>query len=809
MIMVLNLRDFHRALACQRYSIMIWRHYLPPCFLTACTVPYIWIGPYIKSRKVSLRCAAIERTATIKGIEMLALRNLRVGSRLGAGFGLLLLFIMAIVGLVLYGNHLKSAQFEKVVDVNMVKMRLLNDMLDTNNAVLMHRRLMVIKRGEDFDKDYQKAQELSQTYDGIWAKYIKIPRDATGDALVAKIDAARKATDASTQHLHERMKAGDFDGAAKELLAEHGLATAWNEAISTLLRHQETLTERSREEYRSTESWTGTLSIVFGALSLVLGSLAAWAITRSLTRPLEGAVKLADGIANGRLDNSIDASGNDEVTQLLRSMQRMQAQLQSVMAAQGELARQHDAGSLSYRMDESAFPGDYGRMVHETNALVGSHVQVQNRLIEVMKHYARGDLSVDMDPLPGEKAAITQAMDETKTSLSAINGEIRRLATAAAAGDFSLRGDEDRFAYEFRDMVAGLNRLMQTTDENLVQVSTLLQAISRGDLTVRMQGDFHGVFARMRDDCNATVDQLKQIVGRIQSSASSINLAAGEIASGNTDLSRRTEQQAANLEETAASMEELTSTVKQNAEHARQANQLAIGAHGVASQGGEVVGQVVTTMSAIEASSKKIAEIISVIDGIAFQTNILALNAAVEAARAGEQGRGFAVVASEVRTLAQRSAGAAKEIKGLIEDSVGKVADGSALVRQAGTTMGEIVASVQRVTDIMADISAASQEQSSGIEQVNQAVVQMDETTQQNAALVEEASAAARSMEEQANLLAEAVSVFRTGAVTAAAAVRPALAAVAASVAPVRRSAVLPPRKEPTLAVNAGGWEEF
>ncbi|CAQ44941.1 HAMP domain-containing protein [Stenotrophomonas maltophilia] len=740
---------------------------------------------------------------------MLALRNLRVGSRLGAGFGLLLLFIVAIVGLVLYGNHLKSAQFEKVVDVNMVKMRLLNDMLDTNNAVLMHRRLMVIKRGEDFDKDYQKAQELSQTYDGIWAKYIKIPRDATGDALVAKIDAARKATDASTQHLHERMKAGDFNGAAKELLAEHGLATAWNEAISTLLRHQETLTERSREEYRSTESWTGTLSIVFGALSLLLGSLAAWAITRSLTRPLEGAVKLADGIANGRLDNSIDASGNDEVTQLLRSMQRMQAQLQSVMAAQGELARQHDAGSLSYRMDESAFPGDYGRMVHETNALVGSHVQVQNRLIEVMKHYARGDLSVDMDPLPGEKAAITQAMDETKTSLSAINGEIRRLATAAAAGDFSLRGDEDRFAYDFRDMVAGLNRLMQTTDENLVQVSTLLQAISRGDLTVRMQGDFHGVFARMRDDCNATVDQLKQIVGRIQSSASSINLAAGEIASGNNDLSRRTEQQAANLEETAASMEELTSTVKQNAEHARQANQLAIGAHGVASQGGEVVGQVVTTMSAIEASSKKIAEIISVIDGIAFQTNILALNAAVEAARAGEQGRGFAVVASEVRTLAQRSAGAAKEIKGLIEDSVGKVADGSALVRQAGTTMGEIVASVQRVTDIMADISAASQEQSSGIEQVNQAVVQMDETTQQNAALVEEASAAARSMEEQANLLAEAVSVFRTGAAAAAVSVPRALAAVAASVTPVRRPAVLSPRIEPTLAANAGGWEEF
>ncbi len=207
-------------------------------------------------------------------------------------------------------------------------------------------------------------------------------------------------------------------------------------------------------------------------------------------------------------------------------------------------------------------------------------------------------------------------------------------------------------------------------------------------------------------------------------------------------------------------MEELTSTVRQNAEHARQANQLAIGAHSVASQGGEVVGQVVATMGAIETSSRQIAAIISVIDGIAFQTNILALNAAVEAARAGEQGRGFAVVASEVRTLAQRSAAAAKEIKTLIETSVEQVGHGAQRVRQAGDTMAEIVASVQRVTDIMAEISAASQEQSAGIEQVSQTVIQMDGTTQQNAALVEEASAAARSLEQQADRLIEAVDVF-------------------------------------------------
>ncbi len=350
-----------------------------------------------------------------------------------------------------------------------------------------------------------------------------------------------------------------------------------------------------------------------------------------------------------------------------------------------------------------------------------------------------------------------------RTQELALENSVAGIVAAATAGDLGQRLQPVAQPGFIQTLTTGINQLLDTVAGATGEIRAMLAALADGALDHRITGNHAGDFEAMKRDANLTAERLTAIIGQIKQCSLSITTAAREIASGNDDLSRRTEQQAANLEETAASMEELTATVRQNAESARHANTLANGAADVAARGGAVVGQVVDTMQAIERSSHRIAEIISVIDGIAFQTNILALNAAVEAARAGEQGRGFAVVASEVRALAQRSATAAREIKQLIDDSMRQVDDGAQLVSHAGRTMDEIVASVNEVTGLMTRIAAASQEQSAGIEQVNHTVTQMDETTQQNAALVEEASAAARSMEQQAGALADAVAVFRDG----------------------------------------------
>ncbi|WIH06818.1 MCP four helix bundle domain-containing protein [Xanthomonas translucens pv. graminis] len=742
------------------------------------------------------------------------LQRYNVGTRLSSGFGLLILLSCALVVAGLVTLAQARERLDSIANRNITILQYTNDMLQASSVIAVNLRNIVLPTTQEQNIQFAKVVEQQlKGYDEVHDRLYAIPAtNPIGQEMRKQIDLAYAQSRAANQEVFDLGMNGKSDEALSALMKRAAPATQkWQHALTTFSDRQRALAATAYAE-ANTAMDHGRALLIAGGLAVVLVSIAlALLITRSLVLPLNRATRAAEAIAGGKLDNDVQTQATDETGRLLGAMHGMQQQMRSLIAAQMDMAKRHEAGQISYRMDAAAFPGDYGRMAAETNAVVGSHVEVQLQLARIMGRYAVGDLSHDMDRLPGEKATFTQTMDEVKVNLSAMNGQIKQLAQSAADGDFSARGDAERFQFDFRVMVESLNQLMTTADGNLQSLSALLQSIAAGDLTARMHGEFHGVFAQMRDDANATAEQLSEIVGRIKHSAVSINAAASEIAAGNDDLSRRTEQQAASLEETAASMEELTSTVKQNAEHARQANQLAAGAGSVASQGGEVVGQVVTTMSGIEASSKRIADIISVIDGIAFQTNILALNAAVEAARAGEQGRGFAVVASEVRTLAQRSASAAKEIKELIDDSVSRVAEGSALVGQAGKTMHEIVSSVQRVTDIMGEISAASQEQYAGIEQVNQTVTQMDESTQQNAALVEEASAAARSMEQQATELTQAVALFKLDERTAP--VRATRAAATATPKRVARTDAAPAaarrlQSVPALATDKD-WQEF
>ncbi|MBB3832738.1 methyl-accepting chemotaxis protein [Xanthomonas arboricola] len=748
------------------------------------------------------------------------LQRYNVGKRLTFAFGTLILLSCGLVATGLYTVAQARERIDTVVNRNITIMQHLQDMTNASSAVAVQLRNIVLPTSEADNLRFAGIiKDKLAAYEDSRSTLYLFSASPEATALRQKIDQASEAANKVNAQVAALGLSGKPDEALALLLQKAAPATEqWQDALADYSALQR---RRATEAYEAatTAMARGRAMLIGGGLAVVLISgLLGWAITRSLVRPLTQATRAAEAIANGSLDNDVRTQANDETGRLLQAMDKMQDQVRNLITAQLDMAKRHDEGQISFRMDAGAFPGDFGRMANDTNELVAAHIKVKMQTIHLVERYAIGDLSEDMPQLPGEKAAITTAMNQVKHNLSTMNHEIKHLAQAAANGDFSARGNAEQFQYDFRLMVESLNHLMATADGNLQSLSGLLQSIAAGDLTARMSGQYQGVFAQMRDDANATAEQLANIVGRIQEAAGAIGLASGEIATGNQDLSQRTEQQAANLEETAASMEELTSTVKQNAEHASQANQLAIGAAAVASQGGEVVANVVTTMSDIQASSKKIAEIISVIDGIAFQTNILALNAAVEAARAGEQGRGFAVVASEVRTLAQRSASAAKEIKHLIDDSVDKVAQGATLVDQAGTTMADIVASVQRVTNIMGEISSASQEQYAGIEQVNQTVTQMDETTQQNAALVEEATAAARAMEEQAQQLTEAVAVFKVANTAPVARRLSAIANAPANARPAARpvagSGTVAARQRgsayaATSTADLGDWQEF
>ncbi len=636
-----------------------------------------------------------------------------------------------------------------------------------------------------------------------WTAYRASAMTAPEEVLTGEVSALIAQADASVEALRAVLRNGDAAALAGYTANRlYPAVEPVSRKIGELVDLQISVAERelSAAIARIDNRLAWMLGIALAGV--VLMTAVSVSIMRAIVRPVRIAISVLEDMASGDFRTPVRVISRDEMGKLLDTVRVMQIRLGINLADQKRKADESyrvvqalDAVQTNVRIADTDGTVIYANKamrntLRRTEAAIREHIPgfsaehfigssigmfypdppVAVERLRTMRETMQSEIviggrqyALTTNPIINSRGQHLGSIGEwrDRTDESAVEQEITRLVHAASAGDFSKRVELATGDGFVGQLAAAMNGVMATVQSALADFARVLESVAEGDLTEKITADYEGVFAQLKDDTNSTVERLREVVSQIKVSTEAIHIAAGEISDGNADLSRRTEEQASSLEETASSMEQLNATVRQNADSARQAHELAERSNAVAEAGGKKMDEVVRTMAAIQASAKKISDIIGVIDSIAFQTNILALNAAVEAARAGEQGRGFAVVASEVRGLAQRSAQAAKEIKTLIADSAGKVEDGATLVDDAGKTMDEVVGSFQRLTALVTRISEASHEQSTGIEQVTQAVSQMDEVTQHNAALVEQAAAAAEGLADQAHSLVQAVAMFR------------------------------------------------
>ena len=783
------------------------------------------------------------------------LKHLSMIQRLSLCFAALLSLLAIILAISLIQISKLHGKIDELVHESFPKTVLANNVIDETNAIARAVRTLLIAEDDQRLADSQRKVIDDATL-GIQSNIDKLSSAAKTSAEREHLQAlslAMKSFDKNLERYLELYDNGNLVMARDYLLkdlreAQHEALEQTNKVIDIENKGVEGLGQIAEDLAANTR----TLLLSIGLAAFVLAVLLAVLLIRSVKRqlgadPLDLA-QITNTIAAGQLQLEIPAalpgSVMDSLKGMLESLQASAAAAQSnarikcaldnvssnVMIADNDRNIIYMNRTVTAMMQNVESDLRKALPTFEAKRLLGGSIDQFHKKPEHQKHLLATFTStfntqievggrtfaLIANPVFGENGERLGAVVEwnDRTIEVAVEREVADLVNAAADGDFTRRLELGNKSGFLLNLATGLNQLVETADRGLQDVVRMLSALAQGDLTQRITDQYQGTFGQLKDYSNETAVSLTRMLGQIRESADTIYTAANEISVGNTDLSSRTEEQASSLEETASSMEELTSTVKLNADNARQANSLAMNASEVASDGGQLVERVVQTMSSINDSSRKISDIIGVIDGIAFQTNILALNAAVEAARAGEQGRGFAVVAAEVRNLAQRSAAAAKEIKTLISDSVDKVETGNTLVAQAGKTMNEIVTAIKRVTDIMAEIAAASAEQSTGIEEVNGAVSQMDEMTQQNAALVEEAAAAAESLLEQATSMTEAVAIFKFEQAHQRPALSAPLAASKGAIAPAARTArvqrTLPPRTNTnTNTNNSDEWEQF
>lgn len=708
-------------------------------------------------------------------------KNISILGRLGIGFGLQLGLLLACASVGVFGLNMMFSTAHYAVS---------NDMQLAQRAASVERSVLNERR---FEKDVfinladtEKITSYKNKWDAVKASLINELAAARKLDLTPDdnrtLDELSKGFDSYTEgfeKIFDRILSGQINTtqeANSQLSAVKVAVHGMEDASEALGKAASARVDKATQALAATRTRAAAGQISIALVCLLLGATLCAVTTRSITRPLGRAVQIAQAVADGKLDNDIDTMGTDETGQVLASLETMQRSLRERAArdrerSDSDLARADRDGAAALengRIRTALDRVSVGAMLADTE---GKIVYLNDAMQALMRHLA-GEMRQQM-PQVNPELILGSSLDLFHQVPVFQRNLLTGLAGAHTAdfklGEKSLRIVASPVADSAGNRVGTIVQWYDRTQEVAIEeeVQTMVARAIDGDLTARiLEEGKEGFFKSLAAGMNRLVGNMADVIRSISTAAAEVASGADEISRGNVDLSQRTEEQASSLEETASSMEQMTSAVKSSADNAAQANQLAVAARDQAERGGAVVQSAVIAMGDINTSSKKIADIIDVIDDIAFQTNLLALNAAVEAARAGEQGRGFAVVASEVRNLASRSAAAAKEIKGLIQDSVVKVDDGAKLVDASGKVLQEIVGGVKKVTDMVAEIAASSREQASGIDQVNKAVTQMDEVTQQNAALVEEAAAAAQSLTQQAANLTQMMIRFEVGTVS-------------------------------------------
>ena len=694
--------------------------------------------------------------------------DLKISIKLGMGFAFVLM-LMIIISLT---STLRISDLSLatgiVVDEHMPKIEMADDIMQNSMSIRIYLRDMLLSTDTNFVRtQIENISKTRKSNNEIFDKLNSGVTSKEGRDLIEHVIAARvkyvASLDAIIPLADISSPLHNVQNATQYLFGNYAdTSRVYIDQVNALRKLEKEEAENSGKEAKDAAISAKSLILTISIAIIIITILFSRWLALRITVPMREAVEAANKMSNGDFSFRLTANSKDETGILCAAMIRTQQSVKALIEDSNKLLDEASKGHLNSRANANQHRGDFKNIVLGINGLLEAVVGPINITAKYVDDIAKGNIPAKITSgFEGDFVSIKNNLNSCIEAINAMMADTSLLMNAAMEGDIELRADTSKHQGDYNKIVTGINDVLDVMVSPLHDVVRVLGALAKNDFTETIFLPYQGAFGKLTNDANMTVANLTSVIRDIKEAAGNVNTASHEIASGNIDLSKRTEQQAASLEETAASMEQLTSTVKQNADNAKQARQLAESASEVAGQGGEVMTAVVSTMSDISESSKKISDIISVIDGIAFQTNILALNAAVEAARAGEQGRGFAVVASEVRNLAKRSADAAKEIKTLINNSVDKVMIGAELADKAGQTMIDVVNSVKRVTDIMAEISAASIEQSTGIEQVNQAITQMDDVTQQNAALVEQAAAASESLEEQSQQLTAMISVFK------------------------------------------------